>query len=60
MRLAHIIAMRRQPIEEIRETFCPVASAADRLLKLQRTWDTVFVFRTFMASKGDRHVASPD
>ncbi len=55
MRLAHILAVRKTPINEIRETFCPVAEVADRIVRLQKSWDTVFLFRTFHSSKGDRH-----
>ncbi len=50
MKLAHIIAVRSLPIQEVRETMCPVADVAARVASLQRSWETVFVYRVFHAT----------
>lgn len=50
MQLAHIIAVSRHPCE-IEEANVPVDRAKARVELLQKRFETVFIYRTFTATK---------
>jgi hypothetical protein len=50
MQLAHIIAVSRHPAE-IEEITVPEAKAKERVATLEKRFETVFIYRTFEATK---------
>jgi len=54
MYLSHIVGTRSAPVPEIKEVFVPEEAAAAKVLSMSRTWDVVFILRTFRARAGDR------
>lgn len=46
--LAHVMAVRSGPDPEIREKVIPAGEASLWVARFSRTFDTVWVYRTFM------------